>query len=87
MQQQEAVQREHDVVSSLAALSSADMQRIQEVLRGLEDQRTADVWRFVDVQQIALAPTRDVDAFVKGQRSKGFGKGADACKNCGKRGH
>ena len=66
---------------------SAKMHRIQEASRGLEDKRTADVWRLVDVQERALATERDGDSFVKGTRSKGLGhKGAGVCKNCGQTG-
>ena len=38
---------------------------MQDVLLGLEEERTADVWHLVDLQDMSLETRRDVDAFVK----------------------
>ena len=55
---------------------------------GSRSKEDPDVWRFVDVQDLAPETRRDVDAFVKGQHSKESGsKGTDARKNCAENGH
>ena len=60
----------------------------QETLRGLEDKRTADTWRLIDLQERPLSVRSDVDPFVKGKRSKESGpKGTDEWMHHGKKGH
>ena len=84
---QKKVQRKRESASSLGALGSEAMQWVHEVLRGLEDKRTADVCRLVDVQVTALATRSDVDAFAQGKRSKGSGTKKCCRKTGGNKSH